>query len=117
MGNKEIRVGNLRILIKEFKTIVGVSDKTGISPAYLSQILNATKTGKNQAPRAMGEVTARKLEKACGKPEGWMDLPHDTMIGEDVTVRAMMDIYHTLNERSKIALLQQSIILKKLEES
>lgn len=43
----------------------------------LSQIINASVGSKTKKPKAMGSALARRLEAACGKPEGWMDFDPD----------------------------------------
>lgn len=81
MTISEIRRENLRELLLEYKTIVALSEVTGVDQNYISQILSQspTKTGK---PRAMGNSVARRLEKGVGKPEGWMDIDHQNIVVE-----------------------------------
>ena len=85
MENKEIRRKNLQILVAEFKTIAALADHTGIAAAYLSQLLNQSPSA-NKTPRGMGGKTARKIEKKCGKPNGWMDTLHSEDGGELVYI-------------------------------
>lgn len=73
---EQIYRDNLALLIKETGTQKALADKTGKSAAQLSQWLNASVDPKTNKPRAMSRQTARQLEKTCGKPEGWMDQPH-----------------------------------------
>lgn len=63
----------LALLIKEAGSQRALSEKTGKSPAQISQWLNASKDSKSGKPRAMDSATRRELERKCGKPEGWMD--------------------------------------------
>ena len=86
MDNKEIRKGNLTILIKENKTVAALGDRCDVSIVYLRQINNGVKD-KNGTPRGMGDSVARKLEKGCGKPNGWMDVLHDNEGGEFVYIK------------------------------
>jgi transcriptional regulator with XRE-family HTH domain len=72
--SKEIRLTRLEQLISEFGTIEAVAEKSGTAPQYLSQIRNGVKSSTGTA-RGVGDSLARKLEKGCGKPEGWMDIP------------------------------------------
>ena len=76
--SKELRIENLRSLVKEFKTADAVAQLAATAPMYLSQILNgvASSTGK---PRGVGDALARKLEVGCKKPVGWMDQPHTAL--------------------------------------
>lgn len=72
----EIRLENLSLLIDEQGTQDKVSDLSGVSPVYLSQLKNETRDIKTGRPRQMGDRTARKLETGCAKPIGWMDKEH-----------------------------------------
>lgn len=73
--SKELRIENLRALVKEFRTADAVAQLAATAPMYLSQILNGvpSSTGK---PRGVGDALARKLEAGCAKPVGWMDQSH-----------------------------------------
>ncbi|GAB2471887.1 S24 family peptidase [Comamonas humi] len=71
-----IRRENLDILASEHGTMERVAEISGASPVYLSQIKNQTLDLKTGKPRQMGNITARRLEKGCKKPEGWMDTEH-----------------------------------------
>lgn len=75
MLNEEIRLNNLKLLIKEAGTIVSLADKCDTSPAYISQIINnvASSTGK---PRGVGNNLAKKLEDGTNKKRGWIDVDH-----------------------------------------
>lgn len=51
-----------------------------MSKAYLGQLLqdlNRLDSGEKQGVRAIGDEKARDIEKALGKPHGWMDERHD----------------------------------------
>jgi hypothetical protein len=74
----EIRLENLRALIKEKGSQKKVSDDTGTSQVYLSQLLNAAKDAKTGKARQIGDDMARKLEIGCGKVRGWLDNVHST---------------------------------------
>lgn len=65
----------LALLIKEAGSQAKLSAQTGKSAAQISQWLNASKDSKTGKPRAMDRSTAREFERACNKPEGWMDQP------------------------------------------
>ncbi len=80
--SKELRIENLRALVKEFKTAEAVAQRAATAPMYLSQILNGalSSTGK---PRGIGDALARRLESGCGKDVGWMDRQHGlSVMGE-----------------------------------
>ncbi len=71
MENKQIRLINLRKLLKEAKSAASLATAANTSPAYLSQILSQKTKGK------IGDKLARKLEEALGKPKGWLDSLHE----------------------------------------
>jgi SOS-response transcriptional repressor LexA len=70
MDAKEIRLRNLRELIREAGGQRKLAALARVNPAYLSQILSA------RTRRQMGDVVARRLEQGTGKPHGWMDTLH-----------------------------------------
>lgn len=70
MDAKEIRLRNLRELIREAGGQRKLAALARVNPAYLSQILSA------RTRRQMGDVVARRLEAGLGKPHGWMDILH-----------------------------------------
>lgn len=65
MTTKETRRRRLGQLLGEYQRQQDLADKMGVEQNYISQLL----TGK----KAFGEKTARKIEKAAGKPEKWLD--------------------------------------------
>jgi hypothetical protein len=68
---------NLRLLIKEAGTQDALAAKIGKSAAQLSQWVNASKDSKTGKPRVLSRQMARHIEKKMGKPDGWMDRPHE----------------------------------------
>jgi phage repressor protein C with HTH and peptisase S24 domain len=72
----EIRRDNLLLAIDRCKTITALADAAGVSAANLSQVKNRTPESKTGKPKGMGDSLARKIEKALGEPEGWMDVEH-----------------------------------------
>lgn len=74
--SKELRIENLRALVREFKTADAVAQRAATAPMYLSQIINGAKSSTGK-PRGVGDALARRLEQGCGKEIGWMDRPHD----------------------------------------
>ncbi len=60
-----MRQQNLRKLLIEYETQEVLADKIGVSPGYVSQLLNGT--------RPITEKTARKFEKRLNLPEFWFD--------------------------------------------
>lgn len=75
MRIEEIYRARLRLLIEELGSQTKLAEKTGKSTAQISQWISAAKDSKTGKPRAMSRATARHIEAACGKPDGWMDQP------------------------------------------
>jgi len=71
MDAKEIRLRNLRELVAEAGGQRKLAARTGVNPAYLSQILSA------RTRRRMGDDVARRLEQGMKMPHGWMDVVHE----------------------------------------
>lgn len=67
----------LQILVDEAGTQAALSRKIDKAPAQISQWINASKDSKTGKPRAMDRATAREIERAADKPDGWMDQPLD----------------------------------------
>lgn len=83
--SKELRIENLRALVREFKTADAVAQLAGTAPMYLSQILNGAKSSTG-TPRGVGDALARKLEAGCGKEVGWLDRPHGADTDKPLTI-------------------------------
>lgn len=67
-----IRREKLRQLRRRFKTNAELSKAIGwTAKAYVSQLI-----GKNPT-RAIGNETARKIERALGLPPNWLDVERD----------------------------------------
>lgn len=66
----EIRLSNARDLASLFETKADFARALEMSDAYMWQILGDT------PKRNIGNSIARRMELACGKPEGWLDVPH-----------------------------------------
>lgn len=79
----EIRLANLEALVREFGTLDAVATRAESTSVYLSQLRNGTIDQKTGKGRQMGNAIARRLEKACGKPSGWMDAPHTSAAAHD----------------------------------
>lgn len=67
------------MLLKEVGSYANLNEKLGRKriDSTLSQYANQSKASKSNKLKVMGSTTARELERACGKPEGWMDTDPD----------------------------------------
>ncbi len=118
---EQIRLANLQSLISEFGTVTEVGRLSGTSRIYLSQILtrSASATGKS---REVGTKLARKLEKGCGKPEGWMDINHNGIDHDSVVpsrnelgqISELVHIYSSLDEEMRMILLQLAKLISRI---
>lgn len=72
----EIRRNNLLIAIHRVGSATALSERAGVSAAYLSQIKNQQPESKTGKPKTMGDGVARKIEAAINEPAGWMDNDH-----------------------------------------
>lgn len=70
MDVRELRRNNLLLLKSQQETLRAIADLVDTDPNYFSQILSP----KSKA--FMGHALARRIERALGKPEGWMDQDH-----------------------------------------
>jgi hypothetical protein len=70
METKDIRLKNLLELSKQTRFVVDFCRMIGMKPSYFSQI----KTRK----KAIGDATARKVERILGLPTGFMDVMHES---------------------------------------
>ncbi len=74
------RIANLRRLIAEAGSASELARRAGVSGPYLSHIL-AGRPYASGRPRRMGDRLASKLERALGKPPGWMNEPQPYATG------------------------------------
>lgn len=99
----EIRRTNLRAVID--------SDFAGV-PARLAKALGCQQTSitrlysQAESSRNMGDSLARRIEKAAGKPAGWMDALHDNDSDQLVSRSALL----TNQERQMVLQFVDSLI-------
>jgi SOS-response transcriptional repressor LexA len=79
---ERVRLNNLEILIAEAGSAAKVAQLAGTSESYLSQVRRQMRS-QNGTPRGLGNELAAKLEKGLGKPDGWMDEPHEPVLIEE----------------------------------
>lgn len=72
----EIHKENLEALVEEFNSVAAVAKMIGCSDSQYSQWLHSSTNSGTGKPRGMRPSSARRIEKACGKPAGWMDREH-----------------------------------------
>lgn len=76
---EDIRLNNLEILIAEARSAARLAQLAGTSESYISQVRRKMRTAKG-TPRGIGDELSARLEQGMGKPQGWMDEPHELEI-------------------------------------
>lgn len=71
--NAEIRRDNARRLAEEVGQPADLARRLGMSDSQMGQLI-----GRNPV-RNIGPRVARRMEEACGKPEGWLDVEHSVV--------------------------------------
>lgn len=97
MDASDYRRMNLLALIDEcggrrFGGVNALAEKIGSNPSHISALISPATSRRNVGPNL-----ARRIEKAFGKPRGWMDHPHtnddEVLRPEDLEVaRAARDL-------------------------
>lgn len=109
----EVRHANFLVLLREFAAqhpgrgmLTRFSEKVGIKANYLVQVRAGNKP--------LGPKTAQTIEKALGRPHGWLDETHDELelldAAERMWARAMLQHF-----RSK-TIKEQELLLSRLKE-
>ena len=70
-----VRLDNLERLIAEAGSATRLAQLAGSSGSYLSQV-RTRRRSPGGSPRRVGDDLAARLERAMGKPDGWMDEFH-----------------------------------------
>lgn len=79
----DIRYKNLLILVDEAGGQAELARATGVSAAYISQLVTRAITPSGKV-RNMGDATAEKLERGMKKEPGWLD--QDELTPEERTL-------------------------------
>ncbi|KVM76628.1 hypothetical protein WJ61_09830 [Burkholderia ubonensis] len=72
----EIRRDNLKLLEKECGSATAAANKLNMSPAQFTNLREGAKDSQTGKRRGMRKDTARRIEQAAGKPQGWLDIDH-----------------------------------------
>lgn len=114
MQIEDIRRANLNALVTEkggYGALVAIATDSDVSAAYLSQILTRTKMTHGKV-REVGSKLARKLERGCNKPTGWMDTVNTNIEPGENELRAL---YTAMNENARTVLLEQARLISKIK--
>lgn len=94
---QRVRRENTRRLMQQVGGPSALAFRLDRDPSYISQIVGASHS------KAIGDRMARHIEEKLGKPEGWLDEPHDPVEVTKVAGRDEAD-FVTL----RIAVIQKS---------
>lgn len=103
VDNKTIRRENLLGLLKQRKYDADFARAYDLSDRLISQIKNGT--------REMGDDLARKMEKAMGKPKGWMDSLQFRSAEDELGAQEAMQILQGLTAEDRDAWMKHGRLL------
>ena len=78
----DIRRDNLRLIEQDHGSPSAAAAVVGMSPAQFANLRDGARDSKTGRPRGMRKETARRIEKAAGKPPGWLDADHTSSVRE-----------------------------------
>jgi hypothetical protein len=105
MDIRDIRRYNLGILRRQVGSLKQLAALAETDPNYLSQL--ASGAWKS----SMGHAMARRLEKACKKPVGWMDQEHtEKELDEDLSDIADMAKEMTPDQRRTLRMFMRTLV-------
>lgn len=73
---EEIRLNNLRLLVKEYGTQKALAEVLNKAYAQINQWMNRSTNSKTGKPRSISSRMCREIEEKLEKPMGWMDIDH-----------------------------------------
>ncbi|MBD2953670.1 hypothetical protein [Burkholderia pseudomallei] len=79
----EIRRVNLRLLEAECGNATAAAKLLDMSLAQFANLRDGAKDSQTGKRRGMRKDTARRIEKAAGKPHGWLDVDHEGYSASD----------------------------------
>lgn len=72
----DIRRDNLRLIEEAVGGLAAAAKLVGMSPSQFANLRDGAKDSKTGKPRGMHKSTARRIEAAAGRPQGWLDIDH-----------------------------------------
>lgn len=72
----DIRRDNLRLIEEAVGGLAAAAKLVGMSPSQFANLRDGAKDSKTGKPRGMHKSTARRIEAAAGRPQGWLDINH-----------------------------------------
>lgn len=95
-----IRHANFLQLLEEIGGTKRLADLYECEENYLSQIKNRSIDSESGRPKSIGSRVARKLERLCQKPKGWLDTNHqnqDQAAGQSIHIRRIVECLQDLD--------------------
>lgn len=106
LTSSQLRRINLLALLKESGLKKAeFAERIGKSPSYFSQLFSLD----DDKRRNIGDDFARTIEKACGKPVGWLDNRHEESFDMERDPIPQKVVYAMLAARKKIASLPATL--------
>jgi hypothetical protein len=82
---EDVRRDNLARLREELGSVNALVERTGKAQSQISQWLNASAKSGSGKPRNISSDSCREIERACDKPDGWMDVEHTGVAAAETT--------------------------------
>lgn len=73
----DIRRDNIALLVDEFGSLISLANRLEKDSSQVSQWLHGSAHSVTGKKRGLRSASARYIEEKCGKPTGWLDVPHD----------------------------------------
>ncbi len=87
----QIRYENMITVASYFRTRRDFAFAANITPQQVSQLIN------QPAVHKIGSTIAKRIEKGAGRPEGWLDIDHQSEIIEELSITAIVETTTTLH--------------------
>jgi len=72
----DVRRDNLALLVREFGSLIGLANRLEKDSSQVSQWLHGSTHSVTGKKRGLRAASARYIKNKCGKPAGWLDVPH-----------------------------------------
>jgi hypothetical protein len=111
MDAHAFRAQNFRTLYRQFCDANTHLPQRGLLKLFAEQLELSAKylSHLNVGRKEIGTATARHIEARCGKPHGWLDLPHgaDAMNADErMLVEQILSLYRTSPDTVKLLMAQ-----------
>lgn len=118
--NEEIRVENLRALIREAGSEELLAARYKCTPAFIKQMSRGYRDSDTGVRKGIGTAAARKLEECMGKEVGWIDYDHNAesaaigmdawLCKSDKDVAEVMRLMRSADQRGRAMVVAAALI-------